>query len=287
LGGLAKWDWFVTVTFSGLPASRTGDQPRLVSPAGARYFFNRYLGWIEDAVNGWGYESSSRANGFGYADRQQYLLRQRVRAFRGDEYGPLGGHLHIHALVAGVAGVASPPRYCGKKLPPGQWGKQCCWTHCWPCGFARVLLYDPKLGAGHYVSKYVTKRFGDWEFYGFGEELSGQQEQGIDAVAAQAQIKNPVVSEHREERRRAIVRLQTHRPEVIQRMKDICIRSGNPPNVIAGEKNERGISDQLSCLSDDDLLGACFGLWKRSRPYSGTRTWSEPPYDRILDEILR
>src|SRR5262245_14861269 len=87
-------------------------------------------------------------------------------AARGDEYGdgPRGGRLHIHALIGNVAGLR---RYCDQRLPCGEWGMKCCMVHAWPCGYARVLQYDPRRGASYYVAKYCVKSLGDWELYGF------------------------------------------------------------------------------------------------------------------------
>lgn len=153
LQGLAKWDWFATFTFS-----------ELVSPAAAHYWFSRYLNRAEDALNGWCFESPKRSNGWGYVEIQRHLPRTKILAFRGDEYGPRQGRLHMHALIANVEGLR---RYCDQKLAPGKWGKACCFVHAWPCGYARILPYDPQLGARYYVTKYVVKAFGDWQLYGF------------------------------------------------------------------------------------------------------------------------
>lgn len=40
-------------------------------------------------------------------------------------------------------------------------------THAWPCGYARVLPYDPELGARYYVGKYVMKHLAECELFGF------------------------------------------------------------------------------------------------------------------------
>jgi hypothetical protein len=40
-------------------------------------------------------------------------------------------------------------------------------THSWLGGYARVLPYDPALGAKHYVSKYVIKgHLAEWDLLG-------------------------------------------------------------------------------------------------------------------------
>jgi len=153
LSGLTPWDWFGTFTFS-----------ELVTSTAARYWFRRYLGWAEDAVNGWRLQAPCPANGYGYVDTNPLVPRVAIQAFRGDEFDPRGGRLHIHSLIAGVSSLTI---HCGTNLSPGEWGRDCCWTHRWPCGYARVFAYDPNLGAAYYVTKYVTKPFGDWELCGF------------------------------------------------------------------------------------------------------------------------
>jgi hypothetical protein len=130
LGHTWKWDWFATFSFSD----------HAVTPDGAHYFFRRYLGWIEN---------EGLAVPF---------------AFRADEYGPQNGRFHIHALIGNVSHLT---HYCGNRLQPGQWGKKCCWLHRWPCGIARILPYEPEKGAEYYLTKYVTKKLGDYELLGF------------------------------------------------------------------------------------------------------------------------
>jgi hypothetical protein len=131
LGKSHPWDWFGTFTFSDL-----------VSPAGAHYWFGRYL---------------TSAAGM-----------TKPYAFRADEYGPRGGRLHLHALVGNVAHLTP---FCGEPMPPRHWNRPCCWLHRWPCGYARILPYDPTKGARYYVAKYCSKALGDYEFIGFGEGL--------------------------------------------------------------------------------------------------------------------
>lgn len=150
---LAPWNWFATFTFS-----------EMVTSATARYWFRRYLQMIEDVINGTTIESPSRSNGYGYVDADLSQLRVEVKAFRGDEFSPQNGRLHIHALIAGVESLL---HHCGKNLPATEWGRKCCWTHAWPCGYARILPYDPNLGASHYVAKFTTSPLSDWELYGF------------------------------------------------------------------------------------------------------------------------
>ncbi len=129
LGELAPWDVFSTWTFS-----------RPVRVHGALYWTRRHLAWLEK------------------------VAEQPIYGFAGVEAGERGGLLHVHALLGNVAHVK---RYCGQRLKPGTWGRTCCQLHAWPCGIARVLPYDPELGAAHYVSKYITKRLAEWELVGF------------------------------------------------------------------------------------------------------------------------
>jgi len=129
LEGLAPWDVFSTWTFS-----------RLVRIHGAMYWARRHLKHLEKTA------------------------QQPIYAFVGVEPGQTGGLLHVHALVGNVAHLKA---YCGDRLEPGKWGCTCCMVHCWPAGIARVLPYEPKLGAAHYVSKYITKRLAEWDLVGF------------------------------------------------------------------------------------------------------------------------
>jgi hypothetical protein len=71
-----------------------------------------------------------------------------VAWFRADEYGPAGGRLHLHALMINTAALS--------RL---HWMDQ--WNH--RNGYARILAFDPALGAAHYCAKYLTKNFGDWD----------------------------------------------------------------------------------------------------------------------------
>jgi len=127
------WDWYATFTFAR----------DTITPAGAQYCFRRYL------------DSAARVGG------------SVPYAFRADEYGPLYGRYHLHALVGNVSHL---PIFCGVLLDRGEWGKSCCWVHRWLCGYARIYPYDPERGAIYYLSKYVTKQFATWELIGFEPE---------------------------------------------------------------------------------------------------------------------
>ena len=122
------WDWFATYTFN-----------MQAKPETAHKMFRNHVAFI-----------GKRAG-------------LPVYAFRADEYGVLNGRYHIHALIGNVGGF---PAYCGEFLParnPGDKPRPCCGVHSWPGGYARVFPYDAAVSATGYVSKYVTKDFGDWD----------------------------------------------------------------------------------------------------------------------------
>ncbi len=129
LGKMALWDVFSTWTFS-----------RLVQAEGAMYWARRHLRHLEKMAD------------------------QSIYAFVGAERGGSGGLIHVHALVGNVGHLKA---YCGQRLAPGIWGCTCCQVHAWPCGIARVMSYDPELGASHYVAKYISKELAEWELIGF------------------------------------------------------------------------------------------------------------------------
>jgi len=129
LGDLAPWDVFSTWTFS-----------RPVRVAGAMHWARRHVCTLEKRA------------------------ALPVYGFVAAEQGDRGGLVHLHALLGNVGALRA---YCGERLGPGQWGKSCCMLHSWPCGISRVLPYDSKLGAKHYVAKYVVKELAEWELIGF------------------------------------------------------------------------------------------------------------------------
>lgn len=154
LGTLAPWTWFATFTFS-----------QLVSFARARYWFEQYLRLANNVIDhSRSNETHRRPNGFSYLEMDPSHIRKNIRAFRADELGHHNGRRHIHSLIADVESLLID---CGEKLPPTEWGRKCCWTHAWPCGYARILPYDPKLGAAYYVSKLLTNPLSEWDLYGF------------------------------------------------------------------------------------------------------------------------
>jgi len=152
LESVAEWDVFATWTFD-----------RLVRLPGAMYWARRHLVTLEDWVNGWGESNPNQSNGHGYCEKPPTLPRKKVHAFVAAEEGGKGGLIHLHALLGNVGTLTT---YCGRHFAVGQWGKSCCMVHAWPCGIARVMPYDHKLGARFYVSKYIVKQLAEWDLIG-------------------------------------------------------------------------------------------------------------------------
>ena len=149
------WDWFFTGTLANP-----------ISPAGAHYMFTRYVQGIQRQMAQDQIGKPACGTDYSEVDGQPSILKFRVftpYAFRADEYGPLGGRFHLHALIGNVSTVT---RFCGERLGKRVWGKLCCAVHRWPCGYARIFPYDPSLGARFYLSKYVTKALGDYDLIG-------------------------------------------------------------------------------------------------------------------------
>lgn len=112
LGGF-PWDWFCTLTFRDPVPSFTAHR---------RFAF--FMRDVEQAAG------------------------LPIAWFRADEYGPLGGRLHLHALVSNVGHL-----------------RRLTWMDRWDArnGYARILKFDPEKGAAYYCAKYVTKQFGEWD----------------------------------------------------------------------------------------------------------------------------
>ena len=75
---------------------------------------------------------------------------QPIAWFRGDEYGEKFGKFHMHLLIGGVAHLH---RFTWMK----RWERN---------GYARIFEFDSSQAAPFYVSKYVTKQFGEWDIGG-------------------------------------------------------------------------------------------------------------------------
>lgn len=150
LDGLAKWDVFATWTFSwhALPDSDVSGYSdwnqwrfgrRSVTTEGSAYWSRRIL------------------------ERFERAAALPIYAFWAIEHGSVGGKAHIHALIGNVAHLRT---WCGEKKSCGTFGLDCCMTHMWPCGIARVLPFDRNRGATDYCSKYVAKQLAEWGLHG-------------------------------------------------------------------------------------------------------------------------
>jgi len=94
--------------------------------------------------------------GWGHAKRAWREFQKTIQPLLGDltwvrcfEMQKERGVPHIHALVAGIQGV--------RRMDMVDW----CYRQ---YGIARILPYNPKLGAGYYLCKYLTKEMSDVEF---------------------------------------------------------------------------------------------------------------------------
>jgi len=77
-----------------------------------------------------------------------------VYAFMAEEWFRSGESIHIHGLIGGA-------RLDDKYRPWWEWWKQ-------HYGISWWRVYNPKLGAGWYVTKYILKQgaqLGDWDFF--------------------------------------------------------------------------------------------------------------------------
>ncbi len=129
LSGLAKWDWWVTLTFADPPANTSGwTRP----------------GWAT-AKKGWR-EFVNHVHFF------QGIPCKPLTWVRGFEIQKWRGAPHIHALIGNIA----KPRI----VAAGTW---------WEMQYGRIWhieKYNPSLGAGFYLCKYVTKEMVDFDWGG-------------------------------------------------------------------------------------------------------------------------
>ena len=124
ISGLADWQWFATLT---LRPPDEEEQARGYTKRGWKYAHNAYDAFL----------------------RQVKPALGSLVWFRALELQKWTGVPHIHALVGGLDNT----RYA--EVASWYWQKY---------GFCRVLDYDPQLGAGFYLCKYVTKALGDIAF---------------------------------------------------------------------------------------------------------------------------
>lgn len=135
LSGLYPWDWFVTMTFRDTYAgvgdwkSRNGHRGRTRTRVGWSAAKRAWLHFVR--------ECEGRIGQPGSLVWARFFEVQRR------------GVPHIHALVGRTGKL--------RRMDLVDW----CWKH---YGIARIYAYNPKLGAGYYITKYVTKAIADVEF---------------------------------------------------------------------------------------------------------------------------
>lgn len=129
-----EWDWWVTLTY---------DPKRAPNGRGG----HTAVGWSlsERHWHEWLGQSVGDSQGSASVLPSTYWVRGR-------EPNPYRYGTHFHALVGGV------PMGTSRRAAWAAWFEQ----H----GMARIEQYDPRRGAGWYVSKYVVKQLGDIQFSG-------------------------------------------------------------------------------------------------------------------------
>ena len=125
LSGLADWDWYATLTFRE-PSEE--EQRR---------------GYTQ---RGWAYAKRAYNQFLASLPMSLIVNHHWVRMF---EFQRWRGVPHIHALISGVADLRRDEAWA--------W-----WFARY--GINRILPYDPTLGAGFYLCKYVVKELGDIQF---------------------------------------------------------------------------------------------------------------------------
>ena len=118
------WEWWATLTFREPPVDRPG--------------------WTKI---GWGYSGRAWDKWIHELSLAKGLCS--IQWVRGREYQHWRGVPHFHALITGVADLRRDEAWA--------W-----WFERY--GLARILPYNPSLGAGYYLCKYVVKELGDIQF---------------------------------------------------------------------------------------------------------------------------
>ena len=128
------WDWWVTLTYDPRrPVGASGTHTAVGWSLSDRH----YREWLHEVA-----QDAAKRDGrppLGNSESPVYFIRGR-------EPNPYRYGTHFHALVGGVATAS-------RRAAWESWFGQ----H----GMARIEPYDPRRGAGWYVSKYVVKQLGD------------------------------------------------------------------------------------------------------------------------------
>ena len=164
LSGLARWQWWFTGTFRPIePRYREYEERSGVLYQGETKTVldcpgNDKPGWAR-ARGAWGE----------LVARLQPALGPLVWT-RGFEVQPWRGVPHVHALIAGL----DDPRYA----PVGLWW----WKR---YGLCHIEEYNPELGAGYYLCKYVSKPLAELDFGGL---TSGKARSSFPSFKAEARL---------------------------------------------------------------------------------------------------
>ena len=125
ISDFAKWDWFFTGTFRDVSEEERARGYTQRGPGFANSAWYKFIGSLVCPL------------GVG-----KWFRVFEYQKFRGSGLGVP----HIHGLIENVGDLRRDEAW--------KW-----WFERY--GFARILKYDEKMGAGYYLSKYVTKDLGD------------------------------------------------------------------------------------------------------------------------------
>lgn len=134
-GYLSEFEWSHWTTLTFRPYVRP-ESPGLAPPAAPRVRPGPPPDFARRAFNG-------------FIAHLRFQAHQPLAWFRGDELGERLGRLHLHALIDGTDGL----------LPSTL-------AATWPYGFSRIEVYDPALGATHYLTKYAVKTLASYDLGG-------------------------------------------------------------------------------------------------------------------------
>jgi hypothetical protein len=171
IAGLARWDWFVTLTLrdrepQGEEPWERGElrreanvtiykpDPRLVRYKPSSRFSSASVPQLPEAV--------LRGIELWLLDVQK-LAGLPIGWIIAEEFGRLGGRWHCHILVAGVSGLY----------------RKFCWLEARRrFGYTRIEAFNPSRGAAFYTAKYAGRTLGEIHFGGTlaGKNLSRCEE---------------------------------------------------------------------------------------------------------------
>jgi hypothetical protein len=131
-----EWSWFVTLTFDVKRLPAVGTRTVVGWSASSRAWDQ----WLERLIDSSGL----------WEPRSVGAIPRDAWWIRGREPNPWRQGTHFHALIGGL-----PPSASRRDAWSDWFGRH---------GLARILPYEPSLGAAHYLTKYVVKELGDVVF---------------------------------------------------------------------------------------------------------------------------